>query len=409
MTTPTNLSPELTMVILAGRMEMTVDQVSLLRTLTAETDWSRVLRLASAHGVRPLLLRSLEAHCPDLVPDEVLTHLRMVNRFNVVKALQQTAELDRLTALLEQEGIPLFPYKGVALGEQLYGDAALRESGDIDIIVPKAQAMDAVALVRSSGYRPLYDLSPRQEQIYVLGVNHYNLVHVDKSISLEVHWDIITPHHGIPIRWQAFWDEHEASRLRNENDKASLDSQPQFLLLLLLLHGGKHRWESLKWLVDIAQYIAHYPSLRWKELLQEAKNLRVERLALSGLNLANCLYDIPLPAEVEQRMSIHNGVTDLTAEVLRVLEAPWNGDGATDFGYQLRIRDRWQDRVRYGWRIVTMLNFQDIEGEEQRSRFDLLRRGVRIFSNRGVRPTAQLLVQMAAEATSTAHSKKPDP
>ena len=403
MTIHDSLSEEMQIIILAGRMELTAGQVNQLRAVAAEPDWLSVLRLASAHGVRPLILRNLQAHCPDLVPGEMLDELRLIARFNVAKSLQQSAELGRITRLLEEAGIPLYPYKGVALGEQLYGDAALRESGDIDIIVPKAQAMDAVALLRSSGYRPLYDLTPRQEEVYVLGANHYTLSHENKSISLEVHWDIITPHHGIPIGWQAFWEKQEASRL--QDGEADLLSQPEFHLLLLLLHGGKHRWEALKWLVDVVQLINQSPSLQWEELLQEAKHLRVERLVLSGLNLASGLYDVPLPARVNERITVHNGVADLTAEVLGVVETPWDGDGITDIGYQLRIRDRCQDRVRYGSQIVTMLNFQDVEGEDPASRLDFLRRGARILGNRGVRPTAQLLAQMVAEATKPARGK----
>ena len=411
------MSRELQMIILASRMEMTTDQIGFLRALTEGADWSQVLRLATVHGVRPLVLRNLEEHCPDLLEDEILSQLRSAQRLTVARAMQQTAELDRIGALLQSEGIPFFPYKGVALGEQLYGDAALRESGDIDIIVPKAQAMDAVALLCASGYEPLYVLSSEQERVYVEGGNHYNLSHVDKSISLEVHWDIITPHHGIPIPWQTFWDQQRSQFLTG--DEESRQSDPEFLLLLLLLHGGKHRWESLKWLVDVVQCIRHYPSLRWEKLLQQAKAIRVERMVFCGLNLAGSLYDVALPVEIQQRIAADSGVSVLSAEVMSVLEEPWQVDGATDIGYQLRMRDRWQDRVGYGWRLVTTLNFQDIDSQnidsqnidddEQLSRFDFLRRGVRILSKRGVGPTAQLLAQMVVEATNPARSKKPDP
>ena len=406
------MSNELQMIVLASRMEMTSDQIALLRALIEGADRPQVLRLATVHGVRPLVLRNLEAHCSDLLEDDSLTPLRSARRSIVAKAMQQTAELDRISTLLRAEGIPLFPYKGIALGELLYGDAALRESGDIDIIVPKAQAMDAVAVLCASGYRPLYALSSKQERVYVEGGNHYNLSHVDKSINLEVHWDIITPHHGIRIPWQTFWDQHR-SQLLTLNQR-SLDSDPEFLLLLLLLHGGKHRWEALKWLVDVVQCIQHYPSLRWEELLQQAKALRVERLVLSGLNLASSLYAVALPVEVQQRITANSGVRALSAEVLSVLEKPWAVDGATDIGYQLRMRDRWQDRVRYGWRIVTMLNFQDvdsrdIEDDDRLPRYEFLQRGVRILSKRGVGPTAQLLVQMVVESTKSAQSRKSDP
>ncbi len=130
-----------------------------------------------------------------------MEQLHHAYRYNAVNALLLTTELEKILAALEENGIPVIPFKGVTLGERLYGDAALRESGDIDIIVPKRCVFE----VRASPVERwiidrLYELSPRQEDANIVrGNNHYNLIHSSNSLSVEIHWDIVSPHLGIPI------------------------------------------------------------------------------------------------------------------------------------------------------------------------------------------------------------------
>ena len=93
-----------------------------------------------------------------------MEQLHHAYRYNAVNALLLTTELEKILAALEENEIPVIPYKGVTLGERLYGDAALRESGDIDIIVHRQRCdRDAKHILLSLEYRPLYELSSRQK------------------------------------------------------------------------------------------------------------------------------------------------------------------------------------------------------------------------------------------------------
>ena len=95
-------------------------QASLTPTEAEQTDWAALDRLASRHGVAPLLVRAL--------PERHAIRFRQRERERTKWGLRLTAELLRLLDLLERHAIPALPFKGPALAFALYGDVALRES-----------------------------------------------------------------------------------------------------------------------------------------------------------------------------------------------------------------------------------------------------------------------------------------
>jgi putative nucleotidyltransferase-like protein len=51
------------------------------------------------------------------------------------------------------------------------------------------------------------------------------------------------------------------------------------LLLILCLHGAKHAWGSLGWLVDVAELIRQNPNLERKWIIRKAAQLKCKRKA----------------------------------------------------------------------------------------------------------------------------------
>ena len=87
-----------------------------------------------------------------------------------------TRELTRISALLENNGVCVIPWKGPILAAAAYGDVALRQFGDLDILVREQDAMRAKDLLLASGYRPLYPQPAEQEAAYYALRKVYELV-----------------------------------------------------------------------------------------------------------------------------------------------------------------------------------------------------------------------------------------
>ena len=97
-------------------------------------EWKTVLDLADRHGVLPLLTQAL-SDASLRVPPDVLNTLRQGYQTNLHKALFLSRELIRILDKLSAAGLEVMPYKGLALAETVYGDIALRQSGDIDLLI----------------------------------------------------------------------------------------------------------------------------------------------------------------------------------------------------------------------------------------------------------------------------------
>src|SRR5262245_26443865 len=95
-------------------------------------DWPTLLNLADAHTVTPMLYKTLQ----DLpLPEDVARELRSTYEMSVASSLAQSAELARLTKLLDQHHIRVIALKGPLLSRYLYGNLGSRSSGDIDLLV----------------------------------------------------------------------------------------------------------------------------------------------------------------------------------------------------------------------------------------------------------------------------------
>src|SRR5208282_2899895 len=81
--------------------------------------------------------------------------------------LRLTAELFRLLDLLERHAIPALPFKGPVLASALYGDLAMRESCDLDVLVRSSDLAGAKRAMLASGYTTDLPSDTAQEAAYL--------------------------------------------------------------------------------------------------------------------------------------------------------------------------------------------------------------------------------------------------
>jgi hypothetical protein len=129
-------------------------------------DWPRLIRLAEHHGVTPLLFQALR-NATDSVPPAILDELR--NRYQHIarKNLEFTKELFRVLECLEAHAIPAIPLKGPVLAETVYGDLALRDFSDLDVLVQPENVLKAKAVLGALGYVVNTQLSEAEERAYL--------------------------------------------------------------------------------------------------------------------------------------------------------------------------------------------------------------------------------------------------
>jgi hypothetical protein len=255
--------------------------------------WPNLLRLVDRHRTAPLVYQNLKRF-GDKVPAEIMSRLRSRFQVNIRRSLANTAELVRLDELFRKNQIPCLSLKGSVLASQVYGNLALRHAGDIDLLVAPRQVERAHQLLQSNYRRllPNFRLTPSQHQRLLRVMHHYEYLHTQVNLRLELHW---RPIHDLPP------DAFDFSQLLARATTVTLAGSPLPALslpdniLYLCGHGGMHFWVRLFWLVDLAEIIRQNPAVDWAPLttLAAAAGL-LPQLAL-GVVLAHKLLAAPLP------------------------------------------------------------------------------------------------------------------
>src|SRR5262245_33675374 len=125
--------PEFNVLCLIARPEP--DHSHIAAALKGDIDWSNLVILANAHGVRPQLIRALRQLNWAGVPSKAQQSLLDFLSFHKTRSLFLASELIKVSDHFSQKAIRFATFKGPSLAVALYGDLSLRECNDIDVIV----------------------------------------------------------------------------------------------------------------------------------------------------------------------------------------------------------------------------------------------------------------------------------
>lgn len=344
---PEDSGPEVELLLGCARAHVDPPMAARFQCLIGQgLNWEYLLRLADRHGLQPLLHWHLNACCADAIPLVHRSHLRTA--FQRVSALNifLTHELQRLLTLFAAQGIEAVPYKGPALAEQLYGNVALRQFSDLDILVRPRDVTGARDVLLAEGYAPLPALTDGQQAVLLRTQCNLPFTRERNRLIVELHWTVSAPNFARPFEADDFWNRLEEGRLGGTNIKRPA---AEHLLLSLCIHGSKHLWERLAWICDVAGLIDQYQDLDWQQLITQSRRTGNERMLALGLRLAVDLLEAKLPREVEQSLNSDAMVTALAASVRRYLfTSELTPSGlASYFRFQLKARRRLRDKFKY--------------------------------------------------------------
>ncbi len=261
-------------------------------------DWEDFLSLAARHGLMPLAYERLNEIVPDVLPKAVAVKLWAARQRTLAQNAEMATELINILEMFDAVGIVALPYKGPTLALDLYGDVGLRQFGDLDILLRLEDVLAAKERLVGMGYVADYPLEPAVERAFLRSGAQYHLAmrHSTRGLMVELHWRI-DPDVAIEP------EKPGARRFRSRE-----------LLLVLLIHGSKHRWSSLGWLVDVAELMAR-DKVDWPWIRERAASLGCERRMGLGVLLAEALLQAPVPPEVSEACRAMEGL-ELTAAAL---------------------------------------------------------------------------------------------
>lgn len=356
-----NLSSEVQLLLACTRTTMDSLNAERISNLVQQEaiDWPSVKRLAQQHAVVPLVSHQLDRLCPELAINSAVAQLGRDFRENARRNLHLSSHFLRLSRELEQEGIPVVPYKGPALAVTVYGDLALRHAGDLDLLVRRQDVWRARDLLLSRGYREKNQWSREQQKLVLDAYFNFQMIHEEPGTLVEIHWAFVPKYYSFPLDLEDLWPGLEWVTLSNMEFR---NPAPADLLLLLCLHGSKHCWSRLQWICDVAELVRAYPDSDWGWTMEWADAIGGRRMIQLGLLLAQDLLGAALPDRLAPYVLGDSEVHLLAARVRRYLfdESLSPPGEFARFLFQVRVRERFRDRVRNWFHLATSLNEKDI-------------------------------------------------
>jgi hypothetical protein len=212
------------------------------------------LKIVQHHKLVPHLYPILKSHCEN-VPDAVFNRFQQLLKIHNLHILKLSGELVRLSKLFVANDIPWLSIKGPALSVQLYGDIAMRQSGDLDILVKKEDLVNAVFVLVQAGYEmmiPAMNMGSKQRNKYLKQYKDFLFQHKEKKLLIELHWalsyDWLTPDDITSLLWG------KLETITIGNGRIPIPNVTNHLIFLYE-HGSRHSWYRLTWVWDIAHAI----------------------------------------------------------------------------------------------------------------------------------------------------------
>ena len=173
--------------LLAGTAARRSAAASRIAELAARVDPRVLATVLDRQALLPLLGTRLVALGPDGLPSWFARRVGEVVEGSRHRAALYEQATVRMLAVLADSGIAAVPLKGATLGQELYGDPALRPSTDIDLLVRRSDLDRAVVALEAQGFARPNDIRP----VNGLPQLHYTLPHAKGWLpTVEVHWRI---------------------------------------------------------------------------------------------------------------------------------------------------------------------------------------------------------------------------
>jgi len=317
--------------------------------LSSPIEWKTILDLAERHGVLPLLTQAL-SDCPQHVPPDVISSLRRGYQTNVHKALFLSRELIHILDKLSDAGIEVMPYKGLALAEIVYGDIALRQAGDLDLLIRARDFAGVRDAVRELGYVPHLNLSAAEEEAYLNSGYECAFDGPAGRNLVEVQWAIQPRFYAVDVDMHGIFQRGvEVSVAGCAMKSPSMED----LFLILSLHAAKHLWGRMIWICDIAR-LSQSPTLNWSFIGQQAKELGIVRILRVSLILASQLARAPIPSEAHKNLPVDRAAPKIAEHIegCLVSDTTINPESLEYYRWMMRLRERRIDRMRIVRRLV---------------------------------------------------------
>jgi len=267
-----------------------------------QIDWNLLLKITIAHSIRSFIFYVVNKY--ELrVETSFEEQLKKRYQGNLLKNFRQLKSAITLISDFKNKGIVLIPYKGAIFSQSYYDDIAIRESSDIDFLIPKEKLSEIEDHFIAEGYRPLTAV-PRAYLRYYR--KFFKDIVYQKQVrgaaSIEMHWRLMERFSGNYPAYPFFaphLQPYQIGGLGIEKLSPTYD-----FLAVASNHFVKDMGIKFKYLIDMACLIKKEQSTLDSEVIFScAKRFGFEKKMNVGLELVKQFLGVELINKQEEVLS----------------------------------------------------------------------------------------------------------
>ena len=196
---------------------------------------------------------------------------------DIIENFKIIREFIQITDEFRRMGIRFIPLKGPLLSHRIYKDATVRRFHDLDILISTKDIRSAYDFLLSTGYSSDIKLSEDGKDWKIVEdfEMHLTFLHPETKVCIELHLKIFNYKQCFGLDFNTIYDHNTTDQLFMNREFRVLSVE--YDLFYLIIHGSTHKWQRLKWVVDIRDYIWNidYDMLKINMLAQKHGALRV--------------------------------------------------------------------------------------------------------------------------------------
>lgn len=338
---PIAIKPEMELLLLTVRRDKGTDM--LMRSLLCGIDWPEFSRLVRLHGVHPFVYDRLRSMPSEGIPQENLDGMRGSCQTNIYRNLVHSRQLIRILRALRDQGIDALPMKGITLALLAYRDPDLRRSGDIDLLVRPGDLSQVVSILENEGFSAHLPFSGSAWSVLMHRIKGSDTFSARGALDIDLHWRISDLLSRYPMEEDLFRNRITVDLFSHAVPSLS----PEDTLVFLSLHGTKHLWQEIRWIVDIIQLIENHPSLDIPGALESAADWGCRRSVCIALHLAGMVGGVRFEKEVGDLLARDHRARKAALFFFDQIKADRLPDTRSQLAVLMRSQDRFRDSARY--------------------------------------------------------------
>ena len=309
--------------------------------LPSDDEWPALFAAAERHRVVPLLDEALRS-ITSMEHQRREAHTRRLAI--AARAMFLLNQATRLADQCARENIRMIIWRGPILAHMAYGDATLRTADDIDCLVAVADIPRMLPLMREAQFSWPLALDEWAERHYRRAVGEYVFWPPGREFQVEINTGIGPRYNGWELDFDRLWESRRMVSLQGQ-PVATLSVED--LLPLACVHAGKHLWQRLQWVCDIAAILHGSTTLDLDRVWRLAAGLKSQRMLATGLRLAHELLGSKLPADqLTRATAISQPIYDASRDLL-VRRDDRHKSAWRTFRYHWTMYDTLRPRLRF--------------------------------------------------------------